>query len=345
MQQITVGVVGYGYWGPNFVRNFTEIDNVELRYICDLRLDHLDRHRNRYPTLRLTQDYSELLADKSLDAITIATPVDSHFSLAKQALLAGKHVLLSKPMCRNSAQCEELIAIADERKLVLMVDHTFVYHGAVRLMKQLITDGEVGDLLYLSSVRVNLGIFQQDVNVLWDLGAHDFSILDYLVGRTPKSMHAVGKSHTTTDLEDIAFVTLEFDDNFIANFHVSWLSPVKIRQMIIGGTRKMLMFDDHRPIEKVCIYDKGIEMSKPPQTERERYRALVQYRNGDMRAPAYENHEALKTEALHFIECITTGSTPLSDGRSGMRVVKLLELADAALKGQQFLTVNAIGTT
>jgi predicted dehydrogenase len=341
MQQITVGVVGYGYWGPNFVRNFTEIDNVELRYICDLQQEHLDRHRNRYPTLRLTKDYDELLADKSLDAITIATPVDSHFALAKQALLAGKHVLLSKPMCRNSAQCEELIAIADERKLVLMVDHTFVYHGGVKLMKQLITDGEVGDLLYLSSVRVNLGIFQQDVNVLWDLGAHDFSILDYLVGRTPKSLHAVGKCHTSTGLEDIVFVTLEFDDNFIANFHVSWLSPVKVRQMIIGGTRKMLMFDDHRPIEKICIYDKGIEMSKPPQTERERYRALVQYRNGDMRAPAYDNHEALKTETLHFIDCIATGATPLSDGRSGLRVVKLLELADAALKGDQFLAVNA----
>lgn len=343
MRQITVGVVGYGYWGPNFVRNFSEIDDFDLKYICDLQPARLERHRNRYRTVRFTSDFDELLKDKTLDAIAIATPVDTHFILAKQALLAGKHVLLSKPMCRSSAECEELIAIAEEMKLILMVDHTFVYHGPVRLIKQLIDEGEVGDLLYLSSVRVNLGIFQHDVNVLWDLGSHDLSILDYLVGRTPKALHAIGKSHTETAIEDIAFMTLEFEDNFIAHYHVSWLSPVKIREMLVGGTRKMLMFDDHRPIEKVRVYDKGIEMlSKPPKTETERYKALIQYRHGEMRAPVYDLTEALKYETLHFLDCIQNNKTPLTDGRSGLRVVKLLELADASVKARNIQLVTGV---
>ncbi len=341
MEQITAGVVGYGYWGPNIVRNFSEIDSVALKYICDLNPEHLNRHKNRYPAVRFTPDYQELLDDKSLDAIAIATPVSSHYALAKQALLAGKHVLIAKPMCKSSSECEELVAIAEEMKLTLMVDHTFVYHGPVRLMKQLISAGELGDLLYLSSVRVNLGIFQSDVNVIWDLGAHDFSIMDYLLGnKMPTALHAIGKSHTDTNFEDVVFLTLEFEDNFIAHFHVSWLSPVKIRQMLIGGTQKMLMFDDHRPIEKVCLYDKGIELSKPPQTERERYRALIQYRNGDMRAPVYDLTEALKFETLHFIDCIKNNKTPITDGRSGLRVVRLLELADASIKSRTVLPVN-----
>ncbi len=341
MRQIAVGIVGYGYWGPNFVRNFNEIDNVEMKYICDLQPANLERHRSRYKSVNFISDYHELIEDKELDAIVIATPVDSHFALAKQALLAGKHVLLSKPMCRSSAECEELIAIAAERGLVLMVDHTFVYHGPVRLIKQMIDTGELGDLLYLSSTRINLGIFQHDVNVVWDLGAHDFSLLDYLIGRAPKSLQAIGKSHTDTRIEDVAFMTMEFEDDFIAHFHVSWLSPVKIREMMIGGTRKMLMFDDHRPIEKVRIYDKGIELlSKPPESENARYKALVQYRHGEMKAPVYDMTEALKYETLHFVDCIINKKVPLTDGHSGLRVVRLLELAEQSIKKQSLASVQ-----
>ncbi len=333
MRQISVGIVGYGYWGPNFVRNFSEIDNVDLKYICDLNPANLERHRTRYKFVNFITDFSLMLEDKNLDAIVIATPVDSHFALARQALQAGKHVLLSKPMCRTSAQCEELIAIAAERGLVLMVDHTFVYHGPVRLIKQLIDEGELGTLLYLSSTRINLGLFQNDVNVIWDLGAHDFSLLDYLIGRTPRNIQAIGKSHTETRIEDVAFMTMEFEDDFIAHFHVSWLSPVKIREMLIGGTRKMLAFDDHTPIEKVRIYDKGIELlSKPPETETARYKALVQYRHGEMKAPVYDMTEALKYETLHFIDCVINKKVPLTDGHSGLRVVRLLELAEESIK-------------
>lgn len=341
MRQISVGIVGYGYWGPNFVRNFSEIDNVELKYICDLQPANLERHRSRYKTVNFISDYTVLIEDKDLDAIVIATPVDSHFALAKQALQAGKHVLLSKPMCRTSAQCEELIAIAAEKGLVLMVDHTFVYHGPVRLIKQLIDDGELGTLLYLSSTRINLGLFQNDVNVIWDLGAHDFSLLDYLIGRAPKRIQAIGKSHTETRIEDVAFMTMEFEDDFIAHFHVSWLSPVKIREMLIGGTRKMLAFDDHKPIEKVRIYDKGIELlSKPPETETARYKALVQYRHGEMKAPVYDMTEALKFETLHFVDCIANKKVPLTDGHSGLRVVRLLELAEESIKRPSLTSVQ-----
>ncbi len=345
MQQLRVGVVGYGYWGPNLVRNFSEIDSTEVKYICDSQPEQLERHKLRYRNTIFTSDYQQLLDDHELDAIIIATPVATHYALARMALLAGKHVLVSKPMCKHSWECEELIAIAQEKNLVIMVDHTFIYHGPVRLIKQLIDSGEVGDLLYLSSARVNLGIFQSDVNVLWDLGAHDLAILDYLIGKTPTAVHAIGKSHTDSDFEDIAFMTLEFEDNFIAHFHMSWLSPVKIRQLLIGGTKKMLMFDDHRPIEKVCVYDKGIQQLEVPlATEKDRYRALIQYRFGDMRAPVYDLTEALKFETLHFLDCITNKKTPLSDGWSGLRVVRLLELAEKSLKTHISLPVPALET-
>lgn len=343
MQQITVGIVGYGYWGPNLVRNFSEIDTAQVKYICDIQPEQLQRHRNRYPAVVFTSDFQELLNDKLLKAIVITTPVETHYSLAKQALLSGKHVLVSKPMCKSSSECEELIAIAEEMKLVLMVDHTFIYHGPVRLIKRLIEDGELGELLYLSSIRVNLGIFQPDVNVVWDLGVHDLSIMDYLVGKSPTAVHAIGKSHTDTSLEDIAFMTVEFEDNFIAHFQMSWLSPVKIREILIGGTRKMLVFDDHRPIEKVCIYDRGIELlKKPPETANDRYRALIQYRSGDMRAPVYDMTEALKFETLHFVDCIVNQKTPSSDGHSGLRVVRLLELADTSLRTQKSMPIKRV---
>ncbi len=332
MDQVTVGVVGYGYWGPNLVRNFSEIDCVEVTHICDREPERLSKHRGRYRMTHFTPDYNDLLNDASLNAIVIATPVHTHHELAKQALLAGKHVLVEKPMCATSAQCEELIAIAEEMKLVLMVDHTFVYHGPVRLVKHLIDTDEVGELLYFNSVRVNLGAFQTDVNVVWDLGAHDLSIMDYLIGRTPTDVHAIGKSHTGNGVEDIAYLTLGYEDDLIAHFHVSWLSPVKTRQISIGGSKKMIVFDDSSQVEKVRVYDKGIETMQEPQTERERYKSLIQYRYGDMRAPVYDLSEALKVETLHFIDCIRKGHQPITDGKSGLRVVRLLELAEQSIK-------------
>jgi predicted dehydrogenase len=342
VRQVKVGVVGYGYWGPNLVRNFSDLECSEVLYICDLQTEQLERHKHRYKSVRFTSDYQELLNDKELDAIVITTPVETHFKLAKQALLAGKHALVSKPMCRTSAQCAELIAIAEERDLVLMVDHTFVYHGPVRLMKELIDAGELGNLLYFSSVRDNLGLFQHDVNVIWDLAVHDLSIMDYLINRTPTAVHAIGRSHTATQIEDIAFVTLEFEDDFIAHFQTSWLSPVKIRQMMIGGSKKMLVFDDHKPIDKICVYDKGIELlNTPPANDLERYRALIQYRSGDMRAPVYDMTEALKRETLHFVDCVLNKKTPITDGHSGLRIVKLLEFADASLSTKSSFPLSA----
>jgi predicted dehydrogenase len=343
-QQVSVGVIGYGYWGPNLVRNFHDDDRVEVRYICDRSADMLNKHRKRYQTTKFTTDYDDLLNDKTLTAIAIATPAATHFELARKALEAGKHVLVEKPMCRTSDQCRELIAIAEQNDRTLMVDHTFLYHGPVRLIKQLIETGDLGNLLYFNSVRVNLGAFQQDCNVVWDLGAHDLAIMDYLVGRTPISVHATGASHTGNDIEDIAYVTLKFEDELIAHIQCSWLSPVKIRQIFIGGSRKMIVFDDASQVEKVRVYDKGIDTTKVPQSDQERYKTLIQYRYGDMRAPVYELWEALLVECRHFVDCIINKTKPTSDGYSGLRVVRLLELAQTSLKTGQPQAVTSLET-
>jgi predicted dehydrogenase len=341
--QITIGVVGCGYWGPNLIRNFHDDDRAEVKFICDRMPERLDKLRKRYRGATFTTEYNDLLNDPGLDTVVIATPVHTHFALAKEALLAGKHVLVEKPMCMNSAECLELIAIAEERKLTLMVDHTFVYHGPVRLIKNLIEKKELGDLLYFNSVRVNLGLFQPDVNVLWDLAAHDLAIMDYLINQPPRSVHATGASHTGTGIEDIAYLTLSFDNNIIAHFHVSWLSPVKIRQVSVGGHRKMVVFNDAVQAEKVHVYDKGIDTLDEPQTDQERYSQLIQYRYGDMHAPVYDLTEALKVETQHFIDCVLTGKKPISDGQSGLRVVKLLELANASLKSGRTQQVENCG--
>jgi predicted dehydrogenase len=332
MQNVSVGVVGYGYWGPNLARNLHEDDRVELRYICDRAVNMLEKHRRRYQTTTFTSDYDDLLKDKTLTAIVIATPASTHFELAKKALAAGKHVLMEKPMCETSDQCRELIEMAESRQLTLMVDHTFVYHGPVRLIKQLMDGGELGDILYFNSLRINLGIFQQDCNVIWDLGTHDLSIMDYLIGKTPISVHAIGASHTDSGMEDIAFMTIKFADDIIAHFQCSWLSPVKLRQIMIGGSRKMLVFDDASQVEKIKLYDKGIDTMNVPQTDQERYKTLVQYRYGDMRAPVYDVTEALRVECRHFLDCILQKQKPITDGNSGLRVVRLLELAQTSLK-------------
>lgn len=331
MNQLSVGVVGCGYWGPNLIRNFYENERVELRYVCDLVPDKLAKIDRRYPTVKTTVNYQDLLNDPSLDAIVIATPVRTHFRLAQQALEAGKHVLVEKPMCMTSAECETLVALADERKRILMVDHTFAYHGAVKRIKDEIDRGELGEILYFDSVRINLGLFQNDVNVIWDLAPHDLSIMDHLIGQTPKTVHATGACHQSSDLEAIAYITLTFGNNLIAHFNVSWMSPVKVRQMLIGGTKKMVVYDDLTPSEKIRFYDKGIAKVEA-QSYANSYGNMIHYRIGDMHSPVFDLTEALKIEVSHFVDCALTGKQPMTDGRSGLRVVRILEAANASLK-------------
>lgn len=340
MSQLRVGVVGYGYWGPNLVRNFNDDPRAEVSYVCDKQVAMLEKHRTRYRTVKFTDNYNELLADDELHAVAISTPVDTHYPLGKAALLAGKHVLMEKPLCRTSEQCEELVKIAREKKLTLMVDHTFIYHGAVRLIKKLVDEHDLGELLYFNSVRINLGNFQEDVNVLWDLGTHDLSIMDYLLGQTPQEVFAIGSSHTKSRLADIAYLTMKFERDLIAHINVSWLSPVKVRQILIGGSKRMIVFDDNSQVEKVRIYDKGIDTMEQPTSAPQIYSSRIQYRHGDMIAPVYDVTEALRTGVRHFIDCIETGQQPLTDGLSGLRVVRLLEQANRALTTGQIQSIR-----
>ena len=334
MSKVRIGVVGCGYWGPNLIRNFYEDANVELVYVCDLAQDKLAKIGRRYPTVITTTNYSDLLNDPKIDAIVVATPVHTHYPLAKQALMSNKHVLVEKPMCMTSKECCDLIALAKENERILMVDHTFVYHGAIRRMKQVIDNNELGDILYFDSVRINLGLFQSDINVIWDLAPHDLSIMDYLLGKVPQAVYATGACHAGNGIEDIAYIDLKFDNNQIAHFHVSWLSPVKVRQVLVGGTKKMIAYDDLQPMEKLRIYDKGITVDQPT-TDEERYQNLIQYRIGDMYAPVFDLTEALKNEVAHFVDCVQTGKTPITDGHAGLRVVQILELANASLRTGQ----------
>ncbi len=328
---LNVGVVGAGYWGPNLIRNFYENESVTLSHVCDLDSAKLAKIAKRYPTVTTVTDFALMLDNPELQAVVIATPVHTHYSLAKQALLAGKHVLVEKPMCMNTDECRELIALASERNVTLMVDHTFVYHGAVQRIKDEIDGGTLGDVLYFDSVRINLGLFQSDINVVWDLAPHDLSIMDYLIGKNPVSIHATGACHAGNDIEDIAYITVTFEDNVIAHFNVSWLSPVKVRQILVGGTKKMIVYDDLEPMEKIRIYDKGITVEQP-QTDEERYANLVGYRVGDMMAPKLDLTEALKAEVTHFVDCCLNSKRPITDGEAGLRVVQILEAANKAIK-------------
>lgn len=331
---LNVAVIGCGYWGPNLIRNFFEHPEVELSYVCDLMPEKLAKLARRYPTIKLTNNYEEVLKDPKVNAVVIVTPVFTHFKLAKQALLSGKHVLVEKPMCSTSAECHELVALAEEKGLTLMVDHTFVYHGAVRKIKDEIDNGDFGDVVYFDSTRINLGLHQNDVNVVWDLAPHDLATMDYLIGSNPVSVHASGASHIGNGIEDIAYLSLTLENGVIAHLNVSWLSPVKIRRILIGGTKKMVVYDDLDPAEKIKIYDKGIK-SDEPQTSEGRHERLIQYRIGDMHAPVFDLTEALKNEVAHFVDCIKTGATPNSDGRAGLRVVKILEASNISLKTGQ----------
>ena len=328
---IGVGVIGLGYWGPNLLRNFAESEGAALRAVCDLRADRLAMAAARYPGVTATRDVSALLADPSIDAVAIATPVSTHFELAMAALNAGKHVLVEKPLAGASEDGIRLIEEADRRGLVLMVDHTFVYTGAVRKIAALVSSGELGDIYYYDSVRVNLGLFQHDVNVIWDLAVHDLSILDHVLPQRPRAVSATGMSHVAGGHENIAYLTLFFDNNLIAHIHVNWLAPVKIRRTLIGGSQRMIVYDDLEPSEKIKIYDKGITVSNNPATV---YQMLVGYRAGDMWAPRLDVTEALRLEVAHFVECIERGAPPSTDGHSGLRVVRLVEAASQSMEAR-----------
>lgn len=328
---IGIGVAGYGYWGPKLVRNFYELPNADLLKVSDLRSERLEKAQAHYPTVKVTQDYRELLTDSRIDAIAIATPISTHFELAMKALKAGKHLLVEKPLTSNSEQAVRLIEEANRRNLTLMVDHTFVYTGAVQRIKELLVNKELGDIYYYDSVRVNLGLFQHDVNVMWDLAVHDLSIMDYLLPSKPVAVSATGISHVPGEPENIAYLTLFFEENLIAHIHVNWLAPVKVRRTLIGGSQQMILYDDIEPSEKIKVYNKGITIDNKNEEESV-YQMLIGYRTGDMLAPQLSTTEALRTEALHFINCIEKAQPPLTDGEVGLRVVEILESATRSMK-------------
>src|SRR5437588_11402364 len=336
MSATTIGVVGCGYWGPNLLRNFAENEAAELRWICDMDEPRLTAMARRYPSVQSTRDYRKLLADPALDALAVVTPVATHFQIAKEALRAGKHVLVEKPLTTTAGEAEELIDLAERNGRTLMVDHTFVYTGAVRKMKEIVSSGDLGELLYFDSVRINLGLFQRDINVLWDLAPHDLSIMDYLIGRQPVGLSALGSCHIEEGIENIAYLVMHFDDQFIAHFHFNWLAPVKIRRTLIAGSRKMILYDDIEPTEKVRVYDKGVTANRIADREAE-YETLVSYRTGDVWAPRLDPTEALKSVVTEFLGSIQSGRKPLTDGEAGLRIVRLLEAAQESVKnGGQF---------
>jgi predicted dehydrogenase len=323
---IRVGIIGYGYWGPQIARNFVGADDCEVSVICDKNPAALRRVQRAYPDVHTTCEVSEVLCSPEIDAVAVITPVWTHFDLARTALQNGKHVFVEKPFTSTAAQAEELIELAARKNLTIMVDHTFLFTGAVRKIRQLIDDGTLGKLYYYDSTRVNLGLFQHDVNVIWDLAPHDLSIMDYLIASKPECLVATGQTHLNGH-QDVAYITVYFSDNMIAHFNVNWLSPVKVRTTLLGGEKRMVVWNDLEADEKIKVYDKGVEIKNGQGV----YDLLVSYRSGDMWAPKVTQMEALAAETRYFIECINSGETPFNDGVAGLRVVKLLEAADRSL--------------
>ena len=331
---IRVGVVGFGYWGPNLVRNLSKCSGCQLVAVADLDGSRREKVQRLYRAIDVLETADELLERDDIDAVAIATPISTHYRLAWQALASGKHVLVEKPMTASSEEARQLIRLAEEKKRLLMVDHTFIYTGAIRKLRQIIQSRELGEIYYYDSVRINLGLFQQDLNVLWDLAPHDFSIMDYLIDKEPVRVSAVGAAPLHKkgySLQSIAYVTVEFEDETLAHFHVNWMSPVKLRRTLIGGSRKMAIYDPLEPDQQVKIVDKGVEVIE----DEARYRTLIQYRTGDLLAPKIDQTEALANVCCHFLNCIETGETPLTDGYAGLRVVQLLEAAQKSLENRQ----------
>ncbi len=326
---VNVAVVGLGYWGPNLVRNFGLLENAVVTHACDQDVDRLEFIKKRYPAVRVSRDYREVIGSPHVDAVAIATPLSTHFAIARDALSKGKHVLVEKPMAASVKEANTLFDLAQTRKLVLMVDHTFVYAGAVEKMKEIIQRGELGELYYFDSVRINLGLFQKDINVVWDLAPHDFSILDYLINKKPLAITVSGACHVRKNQENIAYLTIYYEDDFIAHVNVSWLAPAKVRTIIVGGSEKMIVYDDMEGSEKVKIYEKGAELSPSPEAT---YKTLISYRTGDMLAPKLDEEEALTKVCADFVRCINTGAKSKSDGQAGLHVVRLLEAANQSLR-------------
>lgn len=325
---LSIGIIGYGYWGPNLVRNFSGIVTIEVKYVAEANTARHSTIRRNHPNVQILLSAEEMLKDESLDAVVIATPVSTHFTLAKQALLSGKHVLLEKPMATSVAECEELIQIAEAKGLTLMVDHTFLYTGAVQKIKEIVDSGDIGELQYFDSTRINLGIFQNDVNVLWDLAPHDISILSFLKEEKPISVNATGISHLKNGIENIAYMTVNYASNFIAHFNCSWSSPVKIRQTLISGDQKMILYNDIEPTEKVRVFDTGVGV----KSDADRDKLLIDYRFGDILIPKLSTHEALQQVAMDFIQSIISQKTPLSSAAIGLHVVRVLEAAEKSIK-------------
>ena len=322
-----IAVVGLGYWGPNLVRNFLLTNDVENVVCCDMQQRRLDQIHKRYPGVEVCLSTEDLLRRTDVEAVAIATPVSTHFALGMKVLEAGKHLLIEKPFTLRSSDAEVLIEASEKRNLTLMVDHTFIYTSAVRKIKDVLDKGDLGDVLYFDSVRVNLGLFQRDTNVIWDLAPHDLSIMDYLIRQKPIAVSATGMRHFSTH-EDIAYITVMFPDNIIGHFHVNWISPVKVRKILIGGTKLMVVYDDMDPSEKIKIYDRGVDIKGADSV----YKALVEYRTGDMFAPHVAQTEALSLMTADFVNAIKTGTKPIADAQSGLNVVRLLEAADQSVK-------------
>ena len=330
---LNIGVVGYGYWGPNVARNFHAAPGAKLVAVSDISDKRLALAESHYPFIRAMKDPLELIHSKDVDAVAIVTPVFAHYEMATAALRAGKHIFDEKPFTATSAQARELIDIAARKNLRIMVDHTFLFTGAVKKIKELIDSGELGNLLFYDSVRVNLGLFQHDINVIWDLAPHDLSIMTHVIDKKPVALSAHGSIHFEGGFEDIAYVNVEFEGNaFIAHFHVNWLSPVKVRETLISGDKKMLVWDDLDADEKIKIYDRGVDVKSSNDGKSGIHELLVSYRSGDVHIPKLEGTEALKAEAQYFVECVEKDQNPCNDGQAGLQVVRLLEAADESLK-------------
>lgn len=328
-----VAVVGAGYWGPNLIRNFVTCPDTRLVAVCDVDRERLRKACAPYPSVAEEERFESLLARPDVDAVAIATPVSMHAAMGLAALSAGKHVLMEKPLADSVRGARDLVAKAHETERTLMVDHTFIYSPAVRKLKVLFDAGEIGELYYIDGVRINLGMIRHDVNVVWDLAPHDLSIMDYLIGKVPKSLSAFGACHAdgNRDIEDVAYLNLDFGDGLMAAFHVNWLSPVKVRHFIVGGSKKSIVYDELEPAEKIRVYDRGITINADPDQRRG---MMVGYRTGDVWSPHLDSEEPLQTMVRHFAECIREKKTPLSDGEAGLRVVRILDAAQRSIKAQ-----------
>lgn len=328
---LNIGVIGYGYWGPKIVRNFSTASGARVVSVCDLEPRALSQVAASYPDIAVTHDADQILSSPQVDAVAVVTPVSTHFEIARKALLNGKHIFVEKPFTATIQQAEELIELAEQKCLTIMVDHTFLFSGSVRKIKEYIDTDVLGSIYYFDSIRINLGLFQRDVNVIWDLAPHDLSIMNYLIDRNPVAVAATGISHFVNEIENVAYITIYFPGNLIAHFNLSWVSPVKIRTTLIGGHKKMIVWNDLSADEKIRVYDRGVDNSHPLSRERDHIMRMC-YRTGDMWSPRVEDTEALSSEAAYFVECVNNNSRPINDGVSGLNVVKILQAAGKSIK-------------